>query len=65
MTEQEQDIDPYRVTVTTNDVIKSNMYKMTGTYKGSNIQPDMNIKNKLMVDKRKALIRILKDKRPE
>ena len=37
---------------------------MKGAAQQHIIQPDLDIKNKVLVDKRKAMIKVLKDKRP-
>ena len=60
---------PYQATVTKKDVVKSSSYKMNSSsglqlHKKDIIKPEIDVKNKVLKDKRKALIQVLKDKRP-
>ena len=55
---------PYQVRLTTKDVLQSRHYKMKGEKRGQVIGDEIDIKNKVLADKRKALLRVLKDKRP-
>lgn len=48
--------EPYKVTVTTRDVLSSRHYKLESERKGHTISEGLDIKNKLLTDKRKALI---------
>ena len=55
---------PYKVTITSQDVVRSSHYRMTGRHNNQIDAGDLDIKNKVLKDKRRALIRVLKDKRP-
>lgn len=57
-------MSPYRVRLTTQDVIKSRHFKLEGESRKEPISAELDIKNKVLSDKRRALIQILKDKRP-
>ena len=55
--------------MTKKDVVKSSSYKMNSSsglqlHKKDIIKPEIDVKNKVLKDKRKALIQVLKDKRP-
>ena len=55
---------PYSMTVTSKDLIASNHYRMTERPNNEIINGEIDLKNKVLSDKRKSMIQVLKDKRP-
>ena len=59
---------PYKVSVTNQQVIHSRHFKQLSYVTKSKqdiLKPDIDLKNIVLSDKRKALIQVLKDKRPD
>lgn len=55
---------PYKVSISQKDIVNSFHYKMTGEAQKEIINPHIDIKNTMLQDKRKSLIKVLMDKRP-
>ena len=66
-TESKDAEKPYKLRLTSKDVTSSQHFSLNALESKSShvLQDKLDIKNKVLADKRKALIQVLKDRRPD